>query len=332
MPSSFSIIIPVLNEEGSLRQLVQEIVDSVTPLAVKWEIVFVDDGSVDSSWSLIQELSAEHPTVRGIRFRRNFGKAAALTAGVAAAEFPIIITMDGDRQDDPTEIPRFLEQLEQGGYDVVSGWKQVRNDPIDKTLPSKVFNFLVGRLTGVQLQDHNCGFKCYRREVFDEIRLYGELHRFVPVLAASRGFRIGEMSVQHRARSHGKSKYNWRRIYRGLLDLMTVVMLANYRQRPQHLLGVIGGCSLLLGMSGLGVMAGYWVLRELAVLDPEYWSPLHQRPIVLYSLGALLLGGQLLSVGLLAELLTAQTAHSTPSFSVRETTSNRESAAQNDLN
>jgi glycosyltransferase involved in cell wall biosynthesis len=320
MPSSFSIVIPVLNEEGSLRQLVQEIVDSVTPLAVKWEIVFVDDGSEDSSWSLIQELSTEYPTVRGIRFRRNFGKAAALTAGVAVAEFPIIITMDGDRQDDPAEIPRFLEQLELGGYDVVSGWKQVRNDPIDKTIPSKVFNFLVGRLTGVQLQDHNCGFKCYRREVFDEVRLYGELHRFVPVLAASRGFRIGEMSVQHRARSHGKSKYNWRRIYRGLLDLMTVVMLANYRQRPQHLLGVIGGCSLLLGMSGLGVMAGYWVLRELAVLDPEYWSPLHQRPIVLYSLGALLLGGQLLSVGLLAELLTAQTAHSTPSFSIRETT------------
>lgn len=320
MPSSFSIVIPVLNEEGSLRQLVHEIVDSVTPLDVKWEIVFVDDGSEDSSWSLIQELSTEYPTVRGIRFRRNFGKAAALTAGVAVAEFPIIITMDGDRQDDPAEIPRFLEQLELGGYDVVSGWKQVRNDPIDKTIPSKVFNFLVGRLTGVQLQDHNCGFKCYRREVFDEVRLYGELHRFVPVLAASRGFRIGEMSVQHRARSHGKSKYNWRRIYRGLLDLMTVVMLANYRQRPQHLLGVIGGCSLLLGMSGLGVMAGYWVLRELAVLDPEYWSPLHQRPIVLYSLGALLLGGQLLSVGLLAELLTAQTAHSTPSFSIRETT------------
>jgi hypothetical protein len=208
----------------------------------------------------------------------------------------------------------------ESGLDVVSGWKQVRNDPLDKTVPSRVFNFLVGRLTGVKLKDHNCGFKCYRREVFDEVRIYGELHRFVPVLAASFGFRVGQISVQHRARQHGKSKYGWRRIYRGLLDLLTVVMLTNYRQRPQHLIGLVGGASLMVGVFGLATMAGYWFLRQIEVLDPEVWSPLHQRPIVLYALGALLLGSQLLSVGLLAELLTAQTAGQTRHYSIRKTT------------
>jgi len=319
MKPAFSIIIPVFNEQDSLAQLISEIVQVVAELADEWEAILVDDGSTDESWNAIMALALQHSQVSGIQLRKNFGKAAALTAGIQAARYPLIITMDADLQDDPQEIPRFLTTID-SGLDVVSGWKQVRNDPLDKTLPSKVFNYLVGRLTGVKLQDHNCGFKCYRREVFDEVRLYGELHRFVPVLAASHGFRIGQISVQHRARQHGKSKYGWRRIYRGLLDLMTVVMLTNYRQRPQHLIGVLGGVSLLGGLLGLTLMAGYWALRETAVLDPAVWSPLHQRPLVLYSLGALLLGGQLLSMGLLAELLTAQAAASTKSYSVRATT------------
>ncbi|MDP1559917.1 MAG: glycosyltransferase family 2 protein [Pirellulaceae bacterium] len=320
MTTAFSVVIPVFNEQDSLLQLMSEIVTAVSGITSSWEVVFVDDGSTDESWARIEQLAELHPEVSGIQFRRNFGKAAALTAGVAATRFPVVITMDADLQDDPAEIPRFLHELEQG-LDVVSGWKQVRNDPLDKTIPSRVFNFLVGKLTGVKLKDHNCGFKCYRREVFDEVRIYGELHRFVPVLAASFGFRIGQISVQHRARQHGKSKYGWRRIYRGLLDLMTVVMLTNYRQRPQHLIGLMGGASLLLGFLGLATMAGYWGLRQMEVLDPEVWSPLHQRPIVLYALGALLLGSQLLSVGLLAELLTAQNAGQTRHFSIRRTTS-----------
>lgn len=320
MATAFSIVIPVFNEQDSLRQLFSEIAAVVAELTMTWEVIFVDDGSTDESWARIAELAESHPQVVGIQFRRNFGKAAALTAGVGAARFPIIFTMDADLQDNPVEIPRFLAQLDQG-LDVVSGWKEVRNDPLDKTLPSRVFNFLVGRLTGVKLRDHNCGFKCYRREVFDEVRIYGELHRFVPVLAASYGFRIGEMSVQHRARQHGKSKYGWRRIYRGLLDLLTVVMLTNYRQRPQHLIGLVGGLSLMIGVAGLTTMGGYWILRQVGILDPEVWSPLHQRPVVLYALGALLLGGQLMSVGLLAELLTAQTAGQTRNFSIRQTTS-----------
>lgn len=327
MAPAFSVVVPVFNEQDSLRQLLSEIVAVVSGLNGSWEVIFVDDGSTDESWARIQQLAESHPEVSGIQFRRNFGKAAALTAGVAAARFPIIITMDADLQDDPAEIPRFLHELDQG-LDVVSGWKQVRNDPLDKTIPSRVFNFLVGKLTGVKLKDHNCGFKCYRREVFDEVRIYGELHRFVPVLAASFGFRIGQISVQHRARQHGKSKYGWKRIYRGLLDLLTVVMLTNYRQRPQHLIGVLGSISLLIGFMGLGTMAGYWVLREMQVLDPAVWSPLHQRPIVLYALGALLLGSQLLSVGLLAELLTAQNAGQSRQYSIRRTTSPTERGRQ----
>jgi len=319
MALAFSIVVPVFNEQDSLATLMDEIATAARPLTADWEVVLVDDGSTDQSWSTIEQLARQYPQVRGVQFRRNFGKAAALTAGVAQTRFPIVITMDADLQDDPREIPRFLEKLDEG-LDVISGWKQVRNDPLDKTLPSKVFNYLVGRVTGVKLQDHNCGFKAYRREVFDEVRIYGELHRFVPVLAASHGFRIGEISVQHRARQHGKSKYGWRRIYRGLLDLLTVAFLTNYRQRPQHLIGVLGGICLLVGLFGLSGMAGYWVLREWRVLDPEVWSPLHQRPVVLYALGGLLLGSQLLSMGLLAELIIAQSSNKAHTYSVRQTT------------
>lgn len=163
MAPAFSVVVPVFNEQDSLRQLLSEIVAAVSGITSSWEVVFVDDGSTDESWARIQELAESYPEVSGIQFRRNFGKAAALTAGVAATRFPIVITMDADLQDDPAEIPRFLSELDQG-LDVVSGWKQVRNDPLDKTIPSRVFNFLVGKLTGVKLKDHNCGFKCYRRD------------------------------------------------------------------------------------------------------------------------------------------------------------------------
>jgi len=315
----FSVVIPVFNEQDSLEPLLAEIQAVAEGLKCRWEVILVDDGSRDASWERIEALSQRFAAVIGVQLRRNFGKAAALMAGVAESRFPIIITMDADLQDDPSQIPRMLEALKPD-LDVVSGWKQVRNDPWDKTVPSKVFNWMVGRLTGLKLNDHNCGFKCYRRQVFAEVRLYGELHRFIPVLAAGVGFRVGEIAVQHRPREFGRSKYGWRRIYRGLLDLLTVVVLTNYRQRPQHLIGFVGGSSLLLGLCGLSAMAIYWLLRQMHFLDPEVWSPLHQRPLLLYSLGALLLGGQLLSTGILAELLTAQSAATTRAYSVRKTT------------
>ena len=186
----------------------------------------------------IEQLAAADPRVRGIRFRRNFGKAAALSAGFDAARGELVVTLDADLQDDPREIPRFLAEIDKG-LDCVSGWKQVRHDPWHKVGPSRVFNWLVGVLTGVKLHDHNCGFKCYRREIFDEVRLYGELHRFVPVLAAARGWKVGEIVVNHRARKFGRSKYGVTRIVKGFLDLLTVYFLTGFEQRPQHLLGTL---------------------------------------------------------------------------------------------
>lgn len=325
MSLDFSVVVPLFNERDSLPKLLQEIADVAHATQRQWEVVFVDDGSADDSWSVIEKLCRQEPNAKGLRFRRNFGKAAALSAGIAEARFPLIFTMDADLQDDPKEIPRFLEKIEQG-LDVVSGWKQIRHDPLGKTLPSKVFNRLVGVLTGVRLHDHNCGFKCYRREVFREVKLYGELHRFIPVLAADRGFKVAEISVEHRARQHGVSKYGWRRLYRGLLDLLTVVVLTNFRQRPQHLMGALGGASFFLGLLGLSAMAAYWLMRQFGVLDPAAWDPLHQRPIVLYSLGAMLLGAQLLSVGVLAELITAQSVASPLKTDPQEPSRDRESS------
>ncbi len=266
----------------------------------------------------MQELSASSETIQAIRFRRNFGKAAALRAGAHSASGELIITMDADLQDDPAEIPRMIEKLDEG-FDLVSGWKQVRNDPVGKTIPSKVFNWLVGWLTGVKLHDHNCGFKIYRREIFDEVKLYGEMHRFVPVLAAARGFRIGEIPVNHRSRTHGVSKYGWSRLPKGFLDLLTVSFLTGYNQRPQHVLGTIGLLSFTLGVAGSLYMAIYWVLRMNFDAFAD-WTPLHQRPLVIYSLGALLLGAQLMCMGFLAELIVArgQNQGDKEPYSIRE--------------
>ena len=203
------------------------------------EFIFVDDGSRDGSWAVLTELAERDPRVGAIRFRRNFGKAAALTAGFQAARGDLVFTLDGDLQDDPAEIPRFLAELEQG-YDVISGWKKTRHDPWHKVYPSRVFNWMVSRLTGCRLHDHNCGFKLYRREVLREVGIYGELHRFIPVLAHARGFRVGEVVVRHRRRRHGASKYGFSRLLKGFLDLLTVRFLTRFSQRPLHVLGGIG--------------------------------------------------------------------------------------------
>jgi dolichol-phosphate mannosyltransferase len=278
-------------------------------------MIFVDDGSTDGSWEAIRTFAASDPRVRAIRFRRNFGKAAALDAGFRAARGQQVITLDADLQDDPHEIPRLLEKLGQG-YDVVSGWKKKRNDPWHKVLPSRAFNWLVSRLTRVRLHDHNCGLKCYRREIFDEVRLYGELHRFVPVLAHARGFRVAEIEVNHRPRRFGRSKYGWRRFLRGFLDLLTVKFLTGFGQRPQHFLGTVGLLFVLAGLGGLAYLAIYWILKEL---NPAWgWHPLHERPALLYSLGSLLFGGQLMSIGFLAELITAYQGRDVDTYSIAE--------------
>lgn len=310
-----STVIPVFNEVDSLATLHQELADVAAKHGYTLDIVFVDDGSTDDSWKAIQMLAGRDPRVRGLRFRRNFGKAAALSAGFHAARGELVMTLDADLQDDPHEIPRFLERMGEG-LDVVSGWKQVRHDPWHKVLPSRVFNAMVSKLTGVALHDHNCGMKCYRREIFREVRLYGELHRFVPVLAAARGYRVGEIVINHRARKFGHSKYGIKRFVKGFLDLLTVKFLTGFGQRPQHLLGAIGLVCFLLGLVGLTYLAGYWIVAQLL---PE-WKllPLHERPAVLYSLGALLLGGQLMSIGFLAELITAYQGRDEDTYSISE--------------
>jgi len=327
-----SILVPVYNEQESLAQLHAEIEAVCGPAGIDREMIFIDDGSSDGSWGTIQDLSRKDPRVSGIRFRRNFGKAAALSAGMASARGELIMLMDADLQDDPIEIPRFLEKI-QSGFDVVNGWKVRRLDPWHKVYPSKVFNGLVGWMTGLRLHDHNCGFKCFRREVAGEIRLYGELHRFIPVLAYARGFKVTEIEVHHRKRQFGYSKYGFRRFTRGFLDLLTVHFLTGFGQRPQHLLGNYGLLSFGLGILGMFYLALIWLLGNivhplLAKASPfvDAWAidPIGGRPLLAYSIAALLLGAQLLSLGFLAELIVANTKRDADTFSITERTTGGE--------
>jgi glycosyltransferase involved in cell wall biosynthesis len=322
-----SLVIPVYNEEESLVPLHAEIVAVAQRESLDVEIVFVDDGSRDKSWDIIRDLAARHPNIHGIRFRRNFGKAAALSAGFRKARGDIVLTLDADLQDDPAEIPRFLATLANGQetsgqkragpLDVVSGWKRTRHDPWHKVGPSRIFNRMVSWLTGVYLHDHNCGMKCYRAEVFKEIKLYGELHRFIPVLAAARGYRVGEIEINHRARRFGSSKYGVKRFMKGFLDLLTVKFLTGFGQRPQHMLGTIGILSFLIGAVCLGYLAVTWVIN---LFNPGTFPPLHQRALLTYSVAAVLLGAQMMSIGFLAELMTAYLRRDEDSYSIAERT------------
>lgn len=310
-----SIVVPVLNEAESLSALHGEIDAAARSAGIETEIIFVDDGSVDGSWTLIETLAAGDTRLSGIRFRRNFGKAAALSAGMDAARGDLVLMMDADLQDDPAEIPRFLKELD-GGYDVVNGWKRRRLDPWHKVFPSRVFNLMVSWLTGVNLHDHNCGLKMFRREVAREIRLYGELHRFIPVLAAARGFKVTELEVNHRPRKFGHSKYGLRRFLRGFLDLLTVKFITGFGQRPQHVLGGLGLFFLAIGGLGLLYLAVSWVMMNLLPLGLTP-TPIHDRPLLTYSLAGLLLGGQLFSAGLIAELVVAYTLKDQDSYSIQ---------------
>jgi glycosyltransferase involved in cell wall biosynthesis len=306
-----SVIVPVHNEEESLATLHSEL-DAVFAGGARGpvEFIFVDDGSRDSSWKVLAALAERDHRLTAIRFRRNFGKAAALTAAFRAARGDVVFTLDADLQDDPAEIPRFLTVLDQG-FDVVSGWKKSRHDPWHKVYPSRVFNWLVSLLTDCRLHDHNCGFKLYRREVLREIAIYGELHRFIPVLAHARGFRVGEVEVHHRRRRYGSSKYGFSRFFKGFLDLLTVRFLTRFSQRPLHVLGGIG--LVLFGVGSLGMLS-------LAVLwlDRAY-RPIGNRPLLFYSIAFLLVGVQLLTLGILAELVTAYNIRAEDTFSIAET-------------
>ncbi|MCP4175434.1 MAG: glycosyltransferase family 2 protein [Fuerstiella sp.] len=310
-----SIIVPVMNEEGSLRQLWDEILAVAQTAVDGFEVIFIDDGSTDSSWQIISELSVLDSRISGIRFRRNFGKAAALTAGMRAAEGELILMMDADLQDDPAEIPEMLKLINEG-YDVVNGWKKCRLDPWHKVYPSRVFNWMVSSMTGLKLHDHNCGLKMFRSDVAAEINIYGELHRFIPVLAFARGFRVTEIPVHHRSRQHGESKYGVRRFLRGLLDLLTVTFLISFGRRPQHALGAVGLFFFAIGMLGLGYLSLIWLLMHVVPVFAA--EPIGGRPLLAYSIAATLLGGQAMSLGLLAELIVAYTGNTNDSYSVAE--------------
>lgn len=313
-----SIVIPVLNEEESLLELHRQIVDVCQSNAINVEIIFIDDGSTDSSWQIICDLAEKDQRVFGIRFRRNFGKAAALTAGMNAVRGDYIMMMDADLQDDPAEIPNFLAKIDEG-FDVVNGWKERRLDPWHKVYPSKVFNWMVSSLNGLKLHDHNCGIKMFRAEVPREVRLYGEMHRFIAVLAHSRGFKVTEVPVHHRPRQFGYSKYGIKRFLRGFLDLLTVKFLTSFGQRPQHMLGGIGLLFFSLGTLGLVYLGLLWAFMNLIpIIEP---SPIGGRPLLLYSVASLLLGAQGLSLGMLAELIVANTGRERDTYSVTERTS-----------
>ena len=298
--NSISVVIPLLNEQETLFELARRI-DAASDGEL-CEIVLVDDGSTDGSWQAIEELAQTRGSVRALRFRRNFGKAAALAAGFAEATGQIIITMDADLQDDPKEIPRMLAKLGEG-YDVVSGWKQHRFDPWHKRWPSLGFNAILRYFSKIPLHDFNCGFKAYRREVLEEIDLYGEMHRFVPVLAAARGFKVAEITVEHHPREFGSSKYGWSRIPKGFLDLATVVFLTRFRYRPQHLLGGLGGALFFVGSLMLGLLICIWIWTRLA----GYENPLHlhERASFFVSILLIVVGIQAFTTGLIAELLVA---------------------------
>lgn len=317
-PDVVSLVIPVLNERDSLPALYAEIAEVVAAHRIRVEVVFIDDGSTDGSWDVISGLAASHPEVRGIRFRRNFGKAAALAAGFHEATGGTVLTLDADLQDDPHEIPRFLDAL-RGGFDVVSGWKKVRHDPWHKVWPSRVFNWMIGKVTGVRLHDHNCGMKAYRAEVFREVRLYGELHRFIPVLADARGFKVGELVINHRPRKFGQSKYGIRRFAKGFLDLITVRFLTGFGNRPQHLLGNFGLIPVGLGLLGLFALAVNAIVR-VASNQTVGASAMVQIVIAFLSVGFLLFGTQLVVTGLIAELIVGRGPDDLEPYCVAEKT------------
>jgi len=316
--TQLSFVIPLLNEQSTLCELVDRIESACQSNAITpFEILLIDDGSSDESWNEIERLAKSKSTVHGIRFRRNFGKAAALSAGFQQATGKTIITMDADLQDDPKEIPRMLAKLDEG-YEVVSGWKQRRFDPWHKRWPSKVFNGILRYFSRLPLHDFNCGFKAYRKEVLEEISLYGEMHRFIPVLAAARGFRVAEITVEHHPRLHGQSKYGWSRIPKGLMDLATVVFLTRFRYRPQHLLGGLGGCLLLLGSALLVTLMIAWVwTRAIGSPTPVH---LHERASFFVAILLIMLGIQSFATGLLAELLVANSGNTRPIYSIAEST------------
>lgn len=299
---NISIVIPLLNEAESLPELCQWIDKVMQENAFNYEVILVDDGSTDNSWEVIKSISSTLTTIKAIRFRRNYGKSAALQSGFARARGEVVITMDADLQDSPDEIPDLYEMIQKQGYDLVSGWKKKRFDPITKTLPTKLFNWATRRVSGIYLHDFNCGLKAYKREVVQHIEVYGEMHRYIPVLAKQEGYKkIGEKVVQHRARKYGTTKFGLERFINGFLDLLTITFVGRFSKKPMHFFGVWGVLFFFLGF-----LAAFSIgINKLWVLKAGGTAPLvASNPYFYLSLVCMIVGVQLFLAGFIGELIS----------------------------
>jgi len=301
-----SLVIPLLNEDESIGELHEWISRTLAPLKLSYEIIFVDDGSTDRSWQIIEELSGKDNRVRGIKFRRNYGKSAALSSGFRVAKGDVVITMDADLQDSPEEIPELYRMIMQDGYDLVSGWKKRRHDPISKTVPSRFFNWVTRKTSGIKLHDFNCGLKAYRNEVIKSVEVYGEMHRYIPVIAKYAGFtRIGEKVVAHQSRKYGVTKFGLDRFMKGFLDLLSITFVSKFGRRPMHFFGMMGTLMFVLGFiaaAWLGALKIYNLhhgIKSILVTDSPYFY---------ISLTMMILGTLLFLTGFLAEMISRLSA------------------------
>lgn len=304
--TDIAVVVPLFNEEESLNELCQWISRVMQENGFTYEIILVDDGSSDRSWEVIESVYATNPYVKGIRFNRNYGKSAALNTGFKASEGEVVITMDADLQDSPDEIPALYQMIKGEGYDLVSGWKKKRYDPVSKTIPSKFFNWVTRRISHIELHDFNCGLKAYRAEVVKNVDIYGEMHRYIPVMAKWRGFdRIGEKEVEHRPRKFGQTKFGLERFIFGFLDLLSITFVSKFRQRPMHFFGTLGTLSFLTGL-----MITIWLIFEkiynIYINRPA--RDVTEQPLFFLALVALIIGVQLFLAGFLAEMMVMNTA------------------------
>lgn len=291
------MVIPLLNEEESLPELARQLEDVLQRYAPnKWDVLFIDDGSTDGSYRVIENIHARNPRFKAIRFRRNYGKSAALGVAFAHAEGDVVITMDADLQDDPHEIPALMTKLDEG-FDLVSGWKRKRHDPWHKTMPSKLFNVVTSFMSGIKLHDFNCGLKAYRRDVVKTVQVYGEMHRYIPALAHWEGFKVTEIPVQHHERKFGVSKFGMSRFLKGFLDLLTVMFTTRYVKRPLHFFGAVGTLFAVIGFVTDAWLAVEWFLGR---------TSLSNRPLALFGVAMIIVGVQLISIGLIGELIVKQ--------------------------
>lgn len=305
--ADISVVVPLYNEEESLRELHGQLRSTLGRMNSRYEIIFVDDGSTDRSFQVLRDLKRIDRHVKIVRFRRNYGKSAALAVGFDKAQGNIVVTMDADLQDDPAEIPALKKKLDDG-YDLVSGWKKIRRDPITKTIPSKFFNAVTGLMTGIRIHDFNCGLKAYRKDVVKTVKVYGELHRYVPVLAHWEGFRVGEIPVLHRSRKYGKTKFGLGRFWKGFLDLLTVLFTTRYFRRPLHLFGMWGLLAMLVGAAIDTTLVVQWFMGL---------TSLGNRPLFFTGFVMMIIGVQFFSIGLLGEMVS-KSRQADEQYAIRE--------------